>query len=104
MIDRNRALIKGTLILTIGNICSKVVAFGSAFFFTRWISVADFGAFDLILTYNALFIPLFSLAIYEATYRYVIGHTNERVRAKIITNSFVVTIIGSILMMLFIVF
>lgn len=104
MDKRNILLIKDTIILTIGNLFSKVLAFVSVFFFTRWISVSDFGTYDLILSYGALIIPIFSLAIYEGTYRNLIEEENIEDRSATISNSLFFVIFGLLILVCLVMF
>jgi len=70
-------LISNTLVLTIGTICTKGLIFIMVPFFTKWLSQSDYGIYDLIITYSSLLIPIISLDLSEAVFRFIIDDKNK---------------------------
>ena len=93
--NREKKLIKNTLILTLGTICTKGILFIMTPFFTRWISQEDYGIFDLITTYISLLIPLTSLEIGHASFRLLMDEKKEK--NNIISNSLFVVLISCLI-------
>lgn len=99
--NREKKLIKNTIILTIGTICTKGILFLMTPFFTRWLSQEDYGTFDLISTYIALLIPLTSLEIGHAAFRLLMN--DEKNEEKVITSSLFITLLSCLIAIIIIV-
>ena len=76
--------------------------------FTRWLSQADYGTFDLLVTYLSLIVPTITIDIKEAVFRFLLGeeHKNEEkavVTTGIVANtvSFIVCIVVSLVLFIF---
>ena len=96
MNKNSKSLIKNTMILSLGTICTKGILFIMVPLFTRWLTQSDYGIFDLIVTYIALFIPIVTLNCGEAIFRFLIDSDSDKKEKTIITNAFVVSVIGFI--------
>ena len=99
LMDRSKSLIKNTLILGVGTIFSKCLVFIMIPFFSRWLSINDYGTFDLYTTYISLMIPILTLACGEAVFRYLIDGDDEEKKSITAAGNLIVTvgsIIGSI--------
>lgn len=57
-----------TILVLIGNIGSKLVMFLLVPFYTRWLSVDDFGTADTVMTYAILLLGIAALSIGEAIF------------------------------------
>ena len=82
--SRNRLLIVGTLTYSIGNLGTKILSFLIVPLYTFYISTADMGDYDLLMTTASLFSPLLTLKISEASYRWIINDrekTNRTISA-----------------------
>lgn len=94
--NRSSKLIKNTAILGLGTICTKGLMFFMTPLFTRWLLQETYGIFDLMLTYVTLIIPLITMGISEALFRYLVGD-EEKNKKGIITNALVISVIGFII-------
>ena len=95
--SREKNLVKNTAILGIGAIISKGLVFFMIPFFSRWLSVDDYGAFDLYSTYITLLIPFMTLSSGEAIFRFLIDtHEDIFEKKNIITNGIVIFFAGSL--------
>lgn len=79
---------KNTVLLMVGTILTKGIAFIMAPLFSRWLNMEDYGRFDLICTYVTLLIPFITLSSGDAMFRFSIDETEEQERCKYITNGF----------------
>lgn len=84
-------LTKNTMLLVIGTLLTNLLQFIMIPLFSSWLSPADYGKFDLCITYVSLMLPLLNLASGEAVFRFSI-ESNEQERKAHITNGFVITI------------
>ena len=69
---RNKVLLKGTIIYAIGNFGTKILSFLIVPLYTFYISPADLGAYDILVSTVSLLSPMITLRISEATYRWMI--------------------------------
>lgn len=90
---RENNLVKNTLFLAISTIVSKGLLFVMIPFFTRWLSVEDYGSFDLYSTYIALLVPIISLASGNALFRLGV-ESKEDEQKGYITNSLIIYIVN----------
>ena len=87
-----KQLKRNTLIIAIGNIGSKAIAFILAPLYSYYLSTSQFGTMDLITTTVSLIMPFFCLDIFEATFRY--SNDNEYDERKILSSSLFVCLPG----------
>lgn len=87
MEKRSAVLAKNTIILSIGNLCTKGIMFIITPLLTRWLTTYDYGIFDLLTTYTSLIIPLMTFDIGEAAFRQLLDENTEEKKASIISNA-----------------
>ena len=92
--DKGKRLIKNTFIVGLGSIASKGIIFLMAPLFSRWLSVEDYGSFDLITTYVSLFLPFCTLSIAEAVFRFLLDDIKESNKKKIVSSGIFVAFAG----------
>ena len=86
MKDRNGELLKSTLILSIGQIVPKFLAFIILPILTTYLTQRDYGLYELTISVASFCIPMFSLQIQQGVFRYLIE--NKINKENIITDSF----------------
>lgn len=92
--DKPKKLLSNTLIIGIGSIASKGILFLMAPLFSRWLSAEEYGSFDVIITYVSLLIPLCTLSIEEALFRFLLDDINESNKHEMISNGFILVFTG----------
>lgn len=75
--QNNKALFTGTIVYAIGNLGTKILTFLIVPLYTYYISTSDMGDYDLLMTSVSLLTPLISLKISDATYNWMIKHTES---------------------------
>lgn len=96
--DRNKSFIKNTLILFVGKFTSQFMSLLLIPLFTHFLTTSDYGTIDLLQTFISLFIPVLSLRIDSAVFRYLIDcRDDEQEKVVIITNTLAVLLFGIIL-------
>lgn len=90
---REEKLIKNTAILSLGTLLPKLAVFITLPIYTKYLTQAEYGMYDLIINTFALLIPLVTLQIQEGAFRYLIGEKNENKITQIISTSIVFNLI-----------
>lgn len=95
---REKELAKNTVVLAIGKFIPRIISIITLPVITGCLTKSEFGTYDLIDTLVMLLIPIATLQIQSAAFRFLIDcRDDERKTKEIITNIFVVTIPMSLL-------
>ncbi|EJT5936550.1 oligosaccharide flippase family protein [Clostridium perfringens] len=92
--NRNKRLARNTVIYFIGNISTKLMSFLLLPLYTAYLSPTDYGEVDLIFTYTSIIIPIMTLQITFAAFRYLFDTNKYEEQRKIISNAVIVQLIG----------
>ena len=86
-----RKLFRETLIYSIGSFGSKILSFLLLPFYTFLLTKRDLGEYDIFITTITLFVPLVSLQMSDAAYRWLIDKDkyDEKLKSQIITNTLI---------------
>ena len=85
--NKKNNLIKNVLILGIGRASTQLVAILLLPLYTLYLSPGDYGFVDLIITYIALFVPIITIKLETASFRYLIDARHDETKKKeIISN------------------
>lgn len=84
MQSREKKILKNSLIFTVGNLGSKVFSYVMVLVYTYYISSAELGYYDIVLTTISLLQPVVLLSFDEGIYRWLID-AEERNIKKIIS-------------------
>lgn len=76
--SRNKELLSGTVIYAIGSFGTKILSFLFVPLYTYYILPADMGVYDLIMTTISLLVPIVSIQIGDAAYRWLISGEENR--------------------------
>ena len=96
MSEKSR-LIKNTGLIAIGNFGAKMVSFLLLPLYTSILSTEEYGTYDFIVAISAFLLPIATLSMYEAMFRFIIdsGNKGEEFK-KIITNTLAIVFVGVI--------
>lgn len=108
--EKNKELIKNTIIILLGKFCTQFLSFFLLPLYTSILSANEYGIYDLIVTYVALFVPVISLQMEMAIFRELIDvRGNCKKTSKIISSGifsvvlqFIICLIGYYLISIFI--
>ncbi len=81
-------LMKNTILLSIGVLLTKGLLFIMIPFFSSWLSIEEYGTFDVLCTYVTLCIPILSLASSDSLFRFSIDVDDEE-KKKYVTNGLI---------------
>ncbi len=93
--EKSKVFVKNTIILFIGKFATQFMSLLLLPLFTHFLLIEDFGAVDLLQTYITLFIPILTLRVDSAIFRFLIDKRDDENGMKsIISNVFFLLIIG----------
>lgn len=96
--NRKTEFVKNTLILLLGKFMTQFMSLLLLPLYTRYLITDDFGAVDLFQTYISLFVPILTLRVDSAIFRFLIDKRNDEVeKNNIITNITFITIIAVVI-------
>lgn len=70
--NRKTELAKNTAILTIGKICTQCISFILLPLYTALLDTSEYGAFDLLLTYGTLLLPIVNWQFDQGIFRFML--------------------------------
>lgn len=89
MASREKSLAKNTLILTVGKISTQAISFFLLPLYTAYLTKEDYGIVDLMSTIITLLLPIVSLQMEQAIFRYMAEFRNDKRKLQsIVTTSF----------------
>ncbi len=100
--SRQKELVKNTIILTIGKICTQFVSFLLLPLYTALLQPEEFGIVDLFNTYIALLVPVFGMQLDNGLFRFLIDCRDDKYKQKRVFSSvFVLSVLQSAIYLLF---
>lgn len=101
--SKEKELIKNTIILSLGNFLPQLTSLITLPILTAYISKADYGIYELINTIISLIIPIVTVKIASAAFRFMIEFRDNNEKLKQITTTILVgSIISSTVIVLLI--
>lgn len=92
--EKYKKLISNSFVFALGNFGSKLIMFIMLPLYTKYLNTRQYGEVDLVQSTVSLLLPVISLSIFDAVLRF--GMEKESDSSGIITNSIVITLIGSL--------
>lgn len=98
--DKKRNLAKNTVIILLGKFCTQFLAFFLLPLYTKYLTTEEYGTYDLINTYLILLVPIISLELSDALFRFLIDTRKNIEKEKQVLSSIVygiliaITIVG----------
>lgn len=90
--NREKKLIKNTFILSIGNICTKLITFFLLPLYTSVLSTEEYGIVDLLNTLITLMLPMITFQIEQGAFRFLLESKDDKTRKEIISSSFFIVV------------
>jgi len=97
---REKLLLINTFVLSLGTVLPKAATFLILPILTTALTKSEYGTYDLIITSLSLVLPIFSLLIEQAVFRFLLDKNTDETRKKIITNSSIYVFFSSIFLFL----
>lgn len=94
--NKQSKLIKNSIILILGKFCTQFITFLLLPLYTTNLSTQEYGIVDLITTYTTLLVPIITIQIEMALFRFLIDCRKEEEKKSIIISNayFIVSIIS----------
>lgn len=92
-LGREKSLIKNTLIITIGKICTQLITFFLLPLYTGILSTEEYGTVDLLNTLVSLLLPIVTFQTEQAMFRALIEARDHNWRKKKIISSGIISVI-----------
>lgn len=87
--SRAEALVKNTLILTIGKISTQAISFFLLPLYTAYLTKQDYGVVDLVATVVTLLVPILNMQIEQGIFRFMVTNRENKERLlQIVSTSF----------------
>jgi len=80
--SKSKEYLKSTLILLLGKFCTQFMSFLLLPLYTKRLEAGDYGTVDLIQTYISLIVPVLSLRMDSATFRFLIDARKSPEKTK----------------------
>ena len=97
---REKYLIKNTGIIFIGRFCTRLITFLLLPLYTSLLTTDEYGTYDLVISYMNLLVPVITLQIGGALFRYLIDVRDDKEGIKqIISNGICILGLGSLVTM-----
>lgn len=78
--NRDKYLIKNTIIFTLGNLGSKLISFFLVPLYTNELTAGEYGVVDLIATVGTVAVPILTLNICEAVMRFALDENADKAK------------------------
>lgn len=90
-------LAKNTLIIAIGKISTQIISYLLLPLYTAKLSPAEYGSYDFVCTISLFLCPLITLLMEESMFRFLIDATENKDRKKIVSQTIIYTILGTVI-------
>ena len=95
--SREKSLIKNTVIITIGRICTQLISFLLLPLYTTLLSTEEYGIVDLLNTLTSLCLPIITFQIEQALFRKLVDNRNNQDEIKNTISTTIFTVLGQII-------
>lgn len=90
--SREKSLVKNTIIITIGKVCTQLITFFLLPVYTALLSTEEYGTVDLLNTIVSLCLPIVTFQIEQALFRHLIDNRENEFEIKNTITTTLVTI------------
>lgn len=97
--SRTEALVKNTLILTIGKISTQAISFFLLPLYTAYLTKYDYGVVDIVATIVTLLVPILNMQLEQGIFRFMVTCRYNEERLKQIVSTSFTFIIAQILLL-----
>ena len=93
--NEKKRLIKNTSLIALGNFGAKIISFLLLPIYTSILDTSEYGTYDFIVAISAFLLPIVTVCMHEAMFRFIIDvKLDKNELKKIITNTFFIVLLG----------
>lgn len=96
--NRLKVLLDNSIVFAIGNLGSKLITIIMVPLYTYFMSTSEYGTVDLIQTTANLLLPMITLSVFDAVFRFTLDKDNNN--TQILSNGFAISIACNIIFLL----
>ena len=97
MKNRGKELLQNTIIIAIGNLSTQIISFFLLPLYTSVLSTKDYGIYDLLITISTFILPIITLLMEDALFRFLIDCKDENEIKETISQSIIFIFFNTIL-------
>lgn len=97
MKNRGKELLQNTIIIAIGNLSTQIISFFLLPLYTSILSTKDYGIYDLLITVSTFILPIITLLMEEALFRFLIDCKDENEIKETISQSIIFIFFNTII-------
>lgn len=91
---RSQTIVKNTMILTIGKVCTQLITFFLLPLYTAILTTTEYGAVDLLNTLVSLLLPIVTFQVEQALFRALIDVRQNDIEKRIIISTGLFSVLG----------
>lgn len=89
--SKKKELIKNTIIIFMGKVCTQLISFLLLPLYTSYLLTEEYGFVDLVTTYVTLIVPIITMELEMSVFRYLVDcRKDEKEKKKIFSNNFII--------------
>lgn len=101
--DREKTFIRSMLVYTMGTVIPRLSHFVLLPLYTAYLTTSEYGSFDLVSAYISIFVPLATLELQQATFRFLLDVSEEDdLKKKTIISSSIIAFISPTIIFAFV--
>ena len=95
--NQKKQLMKNTIIIAIGKLSTQIISYLLLPLYTSKLNPSEYGNYDFICTLSIFLCPIITLLMEESMFRYLIDADSKVQRKKIITQTIIYTLFGTVI-------
>lgn len=99
MANRNKELAVNTIILGIGQLVPKFLSLIVLPILTTYLTTDEYGTYDLVISFASLLIPVLTLQIQQAVFRYLLTSMDGKEKTEYVTTSLCYVLVSSLIIL-----
>ncbi len=95
--NQKKQLVKNTIIIAIGKLSTQIISYILLPLYTAKLSPSEYGTYDFICTISLFLCPIITLLMEESMFRFLIDAIDKSEAKRIISQTIIYTILGTII-------
>ena len=95
--NQKKQLMKNTIIIAIGKLSTQIISYLLLPLYTSKLNPSEYGNYDFVCTLSIFLCPIITLLMEESMFRYLIDADSKVQRKRIITQTIIYTLFGTVI-------